>query len=95
MTKKHHHCEFIIIIVHQGGGFKCFGCGISGDVFTFLMRYERWEFWDALAYVKKYPFALSKIKVFRHKSQIAIPFPTDMKGQFIWSSLDMRQIGYK
>jgi DNA primase len=32
----------------EGQYFKCFGCGKSGDVFTFVMLYERVEFPDAL-----------------------------------------------
>lgn len=32
------------------GIFKCFGCGISGDVFTFLERYEGMTFPEALEY---------------------------------------------
>ena len=32
----------------EGGFFKCFGCGKSGDVFTFIMLKERVEFPEAL-----------------------------------------------
>ena len=28
--------------------FKCFGCGISGNVFTFVMKYENYEFPEAI-----------------------------------------------
>ena len=38
---------------YMGWAYKCFGCGTSGDVFTFLMKYNRWEFWDAMVYVVK------------------------------------------
>ena len=38
----------------QGWWYKCFSCGKSGDVFRFLMLYEDWEFWDALAYLKRH-----------------------------------------
>ena len=31
--------------------FKCFGCNESGDVFTFLEKYEGMEFSEALQYV--------------------------------------------
>ncbi len=30
--------------------FHCFGCGKSGDVFTFLMEHEGWSFFEALKY---------------------------------------------
>ncbi|GAB4323245.1 MAG: hypothetical protein Kow0074_15320 [Candidatus Zixiibacteriota bacterium] len=30
--------------------FHCFGCGKSGDVFTFLMEHEGWTFFEALKY---------------------------------------------
>ena len=32
----------------EGQYFKCFGCGKSGDVFSFVMLHERVEFPDAL-----------------------------------------------
>ena len=28
--------------------YKCFGCGVSGDVFTFLQEYEGMDFYEAL-----------------------------------------------
>jgi DNA primase len=31
--------------------FKCFGCGIGGDVFTFLMRIEGCSWWEAVRLV--------------------------------------------
>lgn len=31
--------------------YKCFGCGVSGDVFTFLQEYEGMEFGEALRYL--------------------------------------------
>lgn len=31
--------------------FKCFGCGESGDVFSFLEKYEGMEFIEALRYL--------------------------------------------
>lgn len=33
--------------------FKCFGCGESGDVFTFLEKYEGMEFYEALTTLAK------------------------------------------
>jgi len=33
--------------------FKCFGCGVSGDVFTLLQKKKRIPFWDALVYIQK------------------------------------------
>jgi DNA primase len=32
----------------QGQFFHCFGCGESGDVFSFLMKYDRLTFPEAL-----------------------------------------------
>jgi DNA primase len=31
--------------------FHCFGCGKGGNVFTFLMEYEKLSFWEALKYL--------------------------------------------
>src|SRR3989344_1470951 len=33
--------------------YKCFGCGESGDVFTFLEKMEGWEFREALEELAK------------------------------------------
>ncbi len=33
--------------------FKCFGCGESGDVITFLMKIEGWSFYQTLKYLAK------------------------------------------
>jgi len=33
--------------------FHCFGCGVGGDVFTFLMRYENLTFYNALTELAK------------------------------------------
>src|SRR5437016_8270060 len=32
----------------EGQYFKCFGCGVAGDAFTFVMLHERVEFPEAL-----------------------------------------------
>mgnify|MGYP001598525386 FL=1 len=61
--------------VLNGWGYKCFGCGTAGDVFTFLIRYERWEFWDALAYLKKYHVPFSRVITYSTWIQLEIPFP--------------------
>lgn len=87
--------------LHNNGGktcwmYKCFGCGRSGDVFRFLMVYERWEFWEALAYIRKYSFNLKTFfPCTADLSQLKISFPTGEHGGFVWVSQDMRQIGYK
>jgi DNA primase len=31
--------------------FKCFGCGVSGDVFTFLQKVNNWSFPEAIKYL--------------------------------------------
>lgn len=74
--------------------YKCFGCGASGDVFSFLMRFERWEFWEALAYLKKHAISRSPLSSVFDKNQLKIPFPMTSNGQYFWVSPDMRQIGY-
>lgn len=33
--------------------YKCFGCGAGGDVLSFLMAYEGWDFREALEYLAK------------------------------------------
>ncbi|MCX7928530.1 MAG: DNA primase [Patescibacteria group bacterium] len=33
--------------------FKCFGCGESGDVFSFLQKYEGMDFYEALVFLAK------------------------------------------
>lgn len=33
--------------------FHCFGCGKGGNVFTFLMEYEKLGFWEALTYLAR------------------------------------------
>ncbi|HEY8744056.1 MAG TPA: CHC2 zinc finger domain-containing protein, partial [Chloroflexota bacterium] len=36
------------IVSPQRGSFRCFGCGKSGDVVTFLMEIEKLDFKEAL-----------------------------------------------
>lgn len=33
--------------------FHCFGCSVGGNVFTFLMEYEKLSFWEALTFLAK------------------------------------------
>lgn len=59
-----------------GWGYKCFGCGTSGDVFSFLMRFDRLEFWDAMLYVTKDFFPNSSFSGSRSNSiQLEFHFP--------------------
>ena len=43
--------------------FKCFGCGKSGDVITFLQEYERMDFGEALEYLAQ----IAGVKLERQK----------------------------
>ena len=63
-----------------GWGYKCFGCGISGDVFSFLMKYNKWEFWEAVVYIVKkksiFTYRLEQRNTFfPNWIQLKIPFP--------------------
>ena len=51
--------------VHGGRqSFRCFGCGESGDVYTFLMKYHNIEFYDALKQLaQRYNIELPEKKV--------------------------------
>lgn len=76
--------------------FKCLGCGASGDVFRLLMRTEGIQFWEALVMVKKaFPKYFYEHKINTSKRQLEIPFPVNEEGQFIWVSLDMKQLGFQ
>jgi hypothetical protein len=60
----------------SGWGYKCFGCGKSGDVFTFLMKYEGWPFWDAMLHVTKHHTSGSyPSPIIEGSLQLKIPFP--------------------
>ena len=60
-------------------GYKCFGCGRSGDVFRFLMLSERWEFWDSLVYVTKriMPPNYRHIMFLSQTNQLAFEIPEE------------------
>ena len=61
----------------EGWGYKCLGCGRSGDVFTFLMEFTRYEFWEILSYLKKdfIPRSLPQTTSSLKYIQLEIPFP--------------------
>jgi DNA primase len=44
----HHEKTPSFMVNEEKQIFHCFGCGVGGDVFTFLMRYENLTFYDAL-----------------------------------------------
>jgi DNA primase len=44
----HHEKSPSFYVVPRGGFYKCFGCGESGDVFTFLMKRSGVSFQDAV-----------------------------------------------
>lgn len=73
-------------------GFKCFGCGKAGNVFTFLVLFLKVPFWEVLVYFKKRYYYFFSLKV--SASQLPIPFPVDEKGAFVWVSVEMRQLGF-
>lgn len=53
------------------GIFKCFGCGASGDVFSFLEKYEGMNFVEALEYLaQKAGVKLERRHIDRHQNQI-------------------------
>lgn len=51
--------------------YKCLGCGKAGDVFSFLMNYYYWDFWQAAVYVLRQ----HKTKQPISPLQLLIPFP--------------------
>ena len=54
--------------------FHCFGCGVGGDIFAFIMRYERLEFPEA-------------VKMLASKTGIEVPQDTDSNQNAEKSSL--------
>lgn len=74
-------------------GYKCFGCGRSGDVFTLLRDTEGMEMWDSLSFLRK-TFPHIENKVLFDRNQLRIPFPQYQTGDFLWLSSDMRQLGF-
>lgn len=43
--------SFKVLNGRIGYHFKCFGCGATGDAISFLMRHDRLEFHEAVAYI--------------------------------------------
>jgi len=58
--------------------FHCFGCGIGGNVFTFIMRYKECSFYEAVKeianrygiFISKISFSLEEEKKYQHKKQL-------------------------
>ncbi|HLO39581.1 MAG TPA: CHC2 zinc finger domain-containing protein, partial [Phycisphaerales bacterium] len=49
--------------------YKCFSCGASGDVFTFVQRYLKMDFREALEYLaEKFSIKLTPQKAFAFRS---------------------------
>ena len=74
-------------------GYKCLGCGRSGDIFKFLRDMEGMEMWDSLSFLRK-TFPHIENRIIKDKNQLVIPFPHYQTGDFLWLSSDMRQIGF-
>src|SRR6516164_7546517 len=56
--------------VNSGGRyFHCFGCGVAGDVFTFLKLYEKKSFWDVFSQLG-HEAGVSLAEVSNHRDQI-------------------------
>ncbi len=46
------HRPSFAVVTHKGNAFyKCHSCGASGDAFTFLMEYHKWDFPEALRHL--------------------------------------------
>lgn len=67
-------------------GYKCFGCGRSGDVFTFLRDTRGMQMWDSLAFLRKTFPDIEKEKIIVGQNQLKIPFPQYRDGTFAWIS---------
>ncbi len=61
----------------SGWGYKCFGCGKSGDVFSFLMKEERLKFWEAMLEVTRSYIPSSPLSSCISPNQLKIPFPKE------------------
>lgn len=70
---------------HWEWGYKCFGCGRSGDIFTFLRDTEGMRMWEVLSLLRK-RFPNIETNNIVHKNQLEIPFPKKRDGTFIWIS---------
>jgi hypothetical protein len=78
-----------------GWSYKCLGCGTAGNVFTFLKEFERWEFWEVIAYFKKYGYKGFPLRQhYQNPKQLCLEFPIDEYGNFIWVSGKMTQLGF-
>ena len=72
----HHEDSTPSFVIYRGSRtFRCFGCGIGGDVFDFLQQYHGWSFRQAFEYLtgsQGLPLSLAT----PHRSQTAItPVP--------------------
>lgn len=64
----------------RGGGTNVLGVAGQEMCFVFLMLYERWEFWDALAYLKRHHVQGTSSWWMKNPrtllwAQLKIPFP--------------------
>lgn len=57
--------------------FKCFGCGKSGDVIRFIMKYKGLEFVDSVNHILDIVRTGSTRGRFKDKNQLTISFPED------------------
>jgi DNA primase len=44
----HHEKTPSFVVSPQKQIFKCFGCGVGGNVFSFIQEIEKIDFWDAV-----------------------------------------------
>ncbi len=66
-------------------GYKCFGCGRSGDIFTFLLDTEGMYMWESLSLLRK-RFPNIENSCFVKENQLEIPFPQNRDGTFVYIS---------